>query len=140
MSLLNLTERGVTIPSTALNISPMTQEVECILIELNFINKKWHLNRTYILRKSLAPLHSHKFDFTLVNTIIFYYWMIFYERPITWLTLNTSPTCLKNPVNPICIEFIIVNIPRLLHENSLITTTKWLALFRECQLCHITKL
>ena len=48
-----------------LSISPMSQDIECLFIELNFRNQNWLLNGTYTPHKSLGPLHLQELGYTL---------------------------------------------------------------------------
>ena len=60
------------IPSKSLEISPISNGIESIFIEINLRNRKWLLGGTYIPHKNLAPLHLDKIGNTLDCYLIIY--------------------------------------------------------------------
>ena len=115
------------IPSKSLAISPISNGMESIFIEINLRNRKWLLGGTYIPHKILAPRHLEKIGITLdlylekydnillmgdYNCEIVEQAMHVFCETYNLTSLIKVPTCFKNQDNPSCIDLILTNKPK----------------------------
>ena len=125
------------IPSKTLSISPMSHDIECLFIELNFRNRKWLLNGTYIPHKSLGPLHLQQLGYTLdlyVGKFDNYLLLGDFNMEVSedamrvfcdtydLKSLINVPTCFKSLSNPSSIDLILTNNPRSFMNTQVIET------------------